>query len=120
MKTVLIILSIAATTAVPCGLLYAQEQETDSKMPPSLGEEILRTLQFEKVFKELQQYIRLPLPGTGREDFEVNREKVSELNIQIGKETGVDLITFFQFIGKILIIVLEGTARIIRGIIQAI
>ncbi|MBI2639602.1 MAG: hypothetical protein HYW90_01775 [Candidatus Sungbacteria bacterium] len=127
MKNIFIVLSIsAAVVAVPCGFLYAQGQELIVLEAPSAGNKptardaILQILQPEKLFNTLQQYVKVPLPGTGVREVEVDPEKVSELNVQITKETGVDLLKFFQFIGKIFVIVLEGIARIIRQLIDGI
>lgn len=127
MKNVLIILSFSAVVAaVPCGFLYAQGQELDALEVPLTGDKptvrdaILQIIQPEKLFNTFQQYIKVPLPGTGVKEVEVDPEKVSELNFQITKETGVDLLKFFQFIGKIFVIILEGTARIIRQLMQTI
>ena len=113
-----------AGIAFPSGFLHAEEQKLDELLPikfelplSPVREEALKLLKPEQWFKTLEQYIKVPLPGTGVKDIEVNREKVSELNIEIGRETGVDLVKFFQFVGKILVIVFEGIARLIRGFI---
>ncbi len=115
---------LAAAVFMPYGFLNAQTPTTTepppikSELPPSpVREEILKLLNLGQWFKTFEQYIKVPLPGTGVKDIEINRENVSELNIEIGRETGVDLIKFFQFVGKVLVIILEGIARLIRGLI---
>ena len=109
---------------LPHGFLYAQISTSTepppikSELPPSpVREAVLELLKPQQWFNTLQQYIKAPLPGTGVKDVEVDQEKVSELNIQISKETGVDLLQFFQFVGKVLVVILEGAARLIRGFI---
>lgn len=108
---------------------YAQDLQTlnedspavRSELPPSpVREAVLELLRPEEWFRTLQQYIKVPLPGSNVKDIEVSQEKVSELNVQITAETGVDIIKFFKFIGKVLIIVLEGLARIIRGLLSGV
>lgn len=86
--------------------------------PPKISEAILEVLKPEEWFRTFQQYIKVPFPGTEIKKVEVNQEKISELNFEIGKETGVDIMRFFQFIGKVLVIILEGVARIIRGLLS--
>lgn len=127
-KSIILILSASVVlAAVPCGLLYAQGSPQDLKLDFNVSElrpdqspvrkEILRLLQLESWFQTLQQYIKVPLPSTGVEEIEVDRGKVSELNFKIGKETGVDLLRFLQFVGKVLVILLEGVARVIRDLL---
>lgn len=124
-KSALFVFSIlAAAVFLPYGFLYAQTTTSTepppikSELPPSpVREAVLELLKPEQWFNTLQQYIKAPLPGTGVKDVEVDKEKVSELNIQISKETGVDLLKFFQFVGKVFVVILEGVARLIRGFI---
>lgn len=89
-------------------------------VPPKIREAILEVLKPNEWLQLFQQYIRLPLPGTDVKTIEVDRGKVSELNIEVGRETGVDLLRFFQFVGKVLVIILEGVSQIIRGFINGI
>lgn len=91
-------------------------QEVVSELPSSpIRNAVLELLRPGELFKKLQDYVRVPLPGTDVKDVEVDKEKVSELNLDISRETGVDLLKFFQFVGKVFVVVLEGTARMIRG-----
>lgn len=127
-KSALFVFSIVIVMAViflPHGFLYAETlMSTEpppikSELPPSpVREAVLKLLKPDQWFNTLQQYIKAPLPGTGVKDVEVDREKVSELNIQISRETGVDLLKFFQFVGKVFVVILEGIARLIRGLLQ--
>lgn len=98
----------------------AEQTETKTESTPPISETILKILKPEEAFKTLQNYIKLPLPGTGVKKVEVDKENVSKLNTQITKETGVDVLKFFQFIGKVLIIILEGATRLIRGLLQGV
>lgn len=127
-KSALFVFSIVIVTAViflPHGFLYAETSTSaepppiKSELPPSpVREAVLELLKPQQWLNILQQYIRAPLPGTGVKDVEVDKEKVSELNIEISKETGVDLLKFFQFVGKVLVVILEGIAKIIRGLVS--
>lgn len=92
--------------------------EIKSELPPSpVRDAILKLLQPEELFKTLQNYIRVPLPGTGVKEVEVDKGKVNELNQQVNEQTGVDIIKFLQFIGKLMVIILESVARLIRGLL---
>ena len=94
--------------------------EIKSELPPSpVRDAILRLLQPEEIFRTLETYIRVPLPGTGVKEVEVDKGKVTELNQQINQETGVNIIKFFQFVGKVMVIIFEGAARLIRGFLAA-
>lgn len=125
-KRLFVISILAVILLAPYGFLSAETTTPNGEslpiikleLPPSqVREAVLELLKPEQWFNTLQQYIKAPLPGTGVKDIEVDREKVSELNIQISKETGVDLLQFFQFVGKVLVVILEGAARLIRGFI---
>lgn len=107
--------------------VYAQEQglfedrsaeRLEEVLPSPVRSEVIRVLKPEEWLKTLQQYIKAPLPGTDVKDVEVDKEKISELNLQISSETGVDLLKFFQFVGKVLVILLESIARLIRGLLS--
>ncbi|MDO8560813.1 MAG: hypothetical protein Q7R91_01190 [bacterium] len=87
--------------------------------PPPAKDAILKLLKPDELFKTLQNYIKVPLPGTGVKEVEINKGKVSELNQQVNEHTGVDLIKFFKFTGKILVIILETAARLIRGLLSS-
>ena len=94
--------------------------EIKSELPPSpVRDAFLKLLQPEELFRTLQTYIRVPLPGTGVKEIEVDKGKVGELNQQINQETGVNIVKFFQFVGKIMVIILESVARLIRGFLSA-
>lgn len=89
-----------------------------SELPPSpVRDAILKLLQPEELFKTLQKYISVPLPGTGVKEVQINKGDVTELNRQVNTETGVDIIKFLQFIGKLMVIILESIARLIRGLL---
>ena len=90
--------------------------EIKSELPLSpVRDAILKLLQPEEIFRTLQTYIRVPLPGTSVKDIEVDKGKVTELNQQINQETGVNIIKFFQFIGKVMVIIFESAAGLISG-----
>ena len=121
-----VVIMLASAILMPYGFLNAQTPS--SSEPPSIEsilpsspvrEAILELLKPEQWLKTLEQYIRVPRPGSDAKDIEVNQERVSELNIEIGRETGVDIIKFFQFAGKVLVIILESVARLIRGFIPS-
>lgn len=92
--------------------------EIKSELPPSpVRDAIFKLLQPAELFKTLQNYIRVPLPGTGVKEVQVNKGKVNELNQQVNQQTGVDIFKFLQFVGKVMVIILESVARLIRGLI---
>ena len=102
-------------------VIHAQGTEARfPELPPSpVRGAILELLQPEELFRTLRTYIRVPLPGTGVNEVEVDKGKAAELNRQINQETGVNIVKFFQFTGKVMAVILESAARLIRGLLSA-
>lgn len=118
----------AMVLLLPNGFVLAQV-EASYEEPPAVftkevpqspvRDELIKLLRPEKWLESLQQYIKAPLPSTDIKSIDINEKKVSDLNTQISRETGVDILKFFQFVGKILVIFLEGAARLIRLVLPA-
>lgn len=94
---------------------YELAQGVQAVEPAPIRAAVLQLINAEGLLKTIRQYVKIPFPGTGVKNVEVNTQNVSELNQQIQSETGVDLFKFARFIGRILVSALEGAARLIKS-----